>query len=174
MLYIITPCYNPQNLESISPTIPNGAKWIIFHHKKKLPKGLKASIIKCSHQEQDKNLNYVLDSVGFNDEDKILYHLDNNIIHPSLYDNIYPHLSLDFSIMQWGQIFKDGVIRLPPVSYCIPGSLDVSSFLISWKYNKNVRFKNVDDMFVNYACECHTNGGCLMIQNYISYYRYLG
>lgn len=173
MLYIITPCQNPDNLIKISETIPNETKWIICHHKKKLPKGLRASIIKCGQDSTKDMLNYVLNNRAFRDDDRISYLLDDNVIYPYFYNAISQNLSKDFSIMQWGQVHKDGSIRLPPLSYCLPGSIDVSSFLISWKHNKDVRFKDIDNMFAHYAMDCHKNGGCLMIQNYISYYKYL-
>lgn len=174
MLYIITPCYNPQNLESISSTIPSGAKWIICHHKKNLPKGLKASIIKSSSNNIADMLNYVLDKVAFKEDDWLLYLLDDNIIHPNLYSTISNVLSQDLSIIQWGQIFKNGTIRLPPLSYCLQGSINEASFAIKWKYNRDVRFDSTDNMFVNYAISCHNNGPLLMVSNYISYYKYLG
>lgn len=174
MLHIITPCFKPQNLPAIGNSIPREAKWTIAHNKQKIPKEINASIIKCSTNDISDSLNYVLDKVSFKDNDCLLYLLDDNIVHPNLYSTVSDMLSKDFSIMQWGQIFKDGIIRLPPVPYCVPGSMNEATFLVKWKYNRSVRFDKSRDLFFNYALACYNNGPYLMINNYISYYKYLG
>ena len=177
MLYIVTVCQQPNNLSAIHSSIPTKARWIVCYDENIMLSQMNNTTL-LPYKNVDgrgvKALNYVLDSFEFSDDDHILYNSDRNIIHPHLYDSVSPLLNNDFSVLQWGQIHKDGVIRLPPMPYCIPGSLDLASFLIKWKLNKNVRFSDIDDHHVYYAMDCCKNGPLAYISNYLCYYNYLG
>ena len=103
MLYIITPCSRPENIEDISKTIPSEAHWIICHDNKvTLPNNINADVLVCDDSGfvGSMALNHVLDTYQFLDNDYILIHDDDNIIHPKLYETIshYLNSNYDFSI----------------------------------------------------------------------------
>lgn len=176
MLYIVTACFNPRNLPIIRPTIPKDCHWIVcLPNNINAPQLTDTTLLSCNKCEKEVDLlNYVLDNFPFSDDDHIVYINDHNIIHPRFYDSISPLLNQDFSLLQWGQIHKDGVIRLPPMPYCIPGSLDLSSFLVKYNKNNSVRFKNANQYYAYYAIDCSKNGPIIQVNDYLSYYNYLG
>lgn len=169
MLYIITPCSRPQNLETISNSIPNKSSWIVVHdYKYIMPDIPNATFLKCDDTGLvgTKARNFALDTIKFNDDD--------NIIHPKLYQTIEPLLTNNFSIMTWGQLHKNNSIRLPSQVKPKVGNIDTASFLISWKYNKLTRHRT--DIYEHdglYAEECANNGPMLCINDYLCYYNYL-
>ena len=80
----------------------------------------------------------------------------------------------DFSIMTWGQINKDGTRRLEPTEYPQVGNIDTASFLVSWKYNKNIR--HIVDLYEHdgvYANQCLANGYICCVHTDLCYYNYL-
>lgn len=178
MIYIITPCSRAENLEQISSTIPTECQWVIVYDDKvKILQPIKnAWLMKCHDTGMVgiKAQNFALDTLPLNDNDYILYHDDDNIIHHNLYPTISNFLNFDFSIMTWGQLLKNNTVRLPPVNKPEVGKIDTASFLISWKYNKNVRHKiGVYEHDGIYARDCAKNGPTLCINDYLCYYNYL-
>lgn len=177
MLYIVTPCSRPENLETINKTIPCECKWIVSSSCD-ISCNINATIIKCPEKGLvgTKERNYVLDNFQLKDEDYILFHDDDNIIHEDLYSNIEPLLKSSnlFSIVTWGQLFKNNKIRLDPCKIPKVGKIDTACFMVNWKYNKNVR--HVENKYEHdgiYAEECSRNGPILTIDKYLSYYNYL-
>lgn len=176
MIYIITPCSRPENLESISRTIPQECRWIVVHDlKTHIDPPQNATLLECEDTGPVGTVarNYALDNLPLTDEDFILFHDDDNLIHHRWYDEISKHLDKDFSIMTWGQIDKNKNIRLLPTPYPCTGNIDTASFLVSWKYNKNVRHELVYWHDGLYAQACSKNGPVLCINDYLCYYNYL-
>lgn len=177
MIYIITPCSRPENLEAISKTIPPQCSWVVVYDKKvSMPPLNNATILKCEDTGMAgiKAQNFALDNLPLTDQDFILFHDDDNIIHPKWYSSISQLLSNDFSIMTWGQLNKDNSIRLEPVSQPEVCKIDTASFLISWKYNKHLRHQiDIYEHDGIYAERCALNGPTLQINDYLCYYNYL-
>ena len=179
MIYIITPCSRPQNLEAIYQSLPKASDihWILCSdHNNKLPTFNNSTNMVCDDTGivGTKARNYVLDNFNFGDEDHILFHDDDNVVHPDLYINIKPHLEEDFSILSWGQLNKDNSVRLLPTSHMYSGYVDTASFLIKWKHNKAIRHKT--DRYDHdgiYAYECSQNGKVIVLDSYLCYYNYL-
>lgn len=176
MLHIVTPCSRTQNLSTIQSTIPIQSKWIICHSSSDIVQIDNAIILQCTDTGfvGIKARNYVLDNYPFKDDDLILFHDDDNIIHPNLYKTIGPYLEYDFSIMCWGQINKDESVRLAPSFAPKIYEIDTACYLVRWKYNKLVR--HIENTYIHdglYAEQCAQNGPILTINHYISYYNYL-
>jgi hypothetical protein len=176
MIYIITPCSRPENLVAISKTIPSECKWIVVHdNKTHVVPIYNATFLVCDDTGPVGTIarNYALDTLPLVDNDLILFHDDDNIIHPSWYTTISQHLHIDFSIMTWGQINKNQTVRLLPTMYPEIGNIDTACFLVRWKYNKEVRhgfFYEHDGLF---AQTCAKNGRIVCINDYLCYYNYL-
>jgi hypothetical protein len=176
MIHIITACSRPNNLEIISKTIPIGCNWIIVHDQKtSIPNIQNAKVMACEDTGivGTKAQNYALNNINFQDEDFILLHDDDNIIHPDWYDVVSNIAHIDVSIITWGQINKDGTYRLPPTNRPQVNFIDTACFMIKWKYNKNIRHELVYDHDGFYAEACAKNGPVLCIDNYLCYYNYL-
>lgn len=176
MIYIVTACSRPENLEIISKTIPKDCKWVIVHDDKThIPDMKNAILLQCPDTGivGTSAQNYALDNLSLLDEDFVLLHDDDNIIHPLWYSNIKPYLDQDFSIMTWGQLLKDGQIRLTPTNIPKVCHIDTASFMIKWSYNKNLRHQTVYEHDGLYAEECAKNGPVLCINKYLSFYNYL-
>jgi hypothetical protein len=192
MIYIITPCSRPENLAAISKTIPSECKWIVVHDNKKTAGKTKmnedfiflnqdistiynAIFLVCEDTGPvgTKARNYALDTLSLQDDDFILFHDDDNIIHPKWYETISQYLENDFSIMTWGQINKHRRVRLSPTKYPRVGQIDTACFLVRWKYNKRVRHGFFYEHDGVYAEDCAKNGRVLCINDYLCYYNYL-
>jgi hypothetical protein len=176
MLNIITPCSRPENLLTIAQTIPSEARWIICYDDRVIMPPIENSIImKCENTGAvgALALNHILDNFCFNDNDWILVHDDDNIIHPELYNNIKPFLNSDYSMIYWGQI-ENNVIRIPleklaPAVECI----DTACYMIKWKLNSQLRHQPIYSKDGIYASQCAKNGPIIKINKYLCYYNYL-
>lgn len=176
MIYIITPCSRPENLEQISKTIPQECKWVVVHdNKKPAPNINNATFLVCDDTGivGTKAQNFALDNLPLNDEDIVYLLDDDNIIHPRWYKTVSNWLNYDFSIMTWGQLYKDGSLRLRPTNMPAPNRIDTACFMIKWKYNKNVRHEYVYHHDGIYAETCSFNGNTLCVDDYLAYYNYL-
>jgi hypothetical protein len=177
MIYIITPCTRPENLETISKNIPEECSWVIVYDDKisMINTSLNAIFMKCPDTGVvgTKARNYALDHLDIKDEDLILLHDDDNIIHPNWYNSILKYINMDFSIITWGQLYKNNNPRLHPTSYPCVNYIDTASFMIKWKYNKNVRHEYIYYHDGLYAETCAKNGPVICIDEYLSYYNYL-
>lgn len=176
MIYIITPCSRPENLEEISKTIPPECKWVVVHdNTKPVPLLDNATFLVCDDTGPfgTKARNHALDFLPLKDDDFILYHDDDNIIHPKWYSTIYKYLDYNFSILTWGQLNKNNIIRLSPTESPQVENIDSASFLVSWKYNKDIRHELVYVHDGLYAEACGKNGPVLCINDFLCYYNYL-
>jgi|694.fasta_scaffold04147_13 hypothetical protein len=180
MLHIITPCSRPFNLLKILDTIPTKANWIICYDNKHGDLPIQShnniEILNCvdTGAYGVKARNHVLDNYSFNDNDSILFHDDDNIIHPDLYTEIQPLLDNDYSMICWGQLNSDNSIRLyPPRKRPRIYWIDTASYLIKWRYNKNIRHieKYTSDGY--YAQACYDKTKTIRINKFLSYYNYL-
>jgi hypothetical protein len=177
MIYIITACSRPENLEDMSKTIPSDFKWVIVYDDRvNIPDTYDAILLKCEDTGKVgvKAQNFALDNLPLTDDDHVMLLDDDNIIHPNWYNVVRQLLHHDFSIMTWGQTHKDGTRRLEPQRYPQVGNIDTASFLVSWKYNKNVR--HVVDLYEHdgvYASTCSMNGPICCVGHDLCYYNYL-
>jgi hypothetical protein len=177
MIYIITACSRPQNLEKISKTIPKECSWIVVYDDRvNIPHIANATFLKCDNTGKwgVRAQNFALDTLPLNDSDFVQLLDDDNLIHPEWYSTIQNVLDKDFSILTWGQLTKHNKINMIPTENPKVGDIDTGNFLISWKYNKHVR--HINDRWEHdgiYANECAKNGPVLCIQKFIAYYNYL-
>jgi hypothetical protein len=176
MIYIVTACSRPENLETISKTIPPQCIWVIVHdHNTFVPQEHNAIYFQCEDTGivGTKAQNHALDHLPLNDDDYVLLHDDDNVIHPNWYDTISKYINEDFSIMTWGQLKKNGEIRLHPTKQPRIDHIDTACFMISWRYNKNHRHKYQYNHDGAYSEVCSKNGPVVCIDDYICYYNYL-
>lgn len=177
MLYIITACSRPENLDAMSKTIPQDCSWVIVHDDRTvIPQTYNAIIMKCDDTGivGVKAQNFALDNLPLTDDDFVMLLDDDNIIHPEWYSVISRLLHMDFSIITWGQLHKDGSVRLEPQPSPRVGNIDTASFLVSWKYNKHIR--HIVDLYEHdgvYAQTCSMNGPLLCVKGHLSFYNYL-
>jgi len=176
MLYLVTPCSRPQNLEIISKTIPDFCKWVVLHEQNIIvPKIHNMITIECPKTGfvGAEGRNYFLDNFPLQDDDWIYSLDDDNIIHPDFHF-IKQILHADLSLINWGQLNKDNSIRLVPIDEILLNTIDAACFISKWKYNKHTRYNteayNYDGL---YAIDCVKNGPKLKLNNYLCYYNYL-
>lgn len=176
MLYITTPCSRPENLETISKTIPDFCKWIVLYESNicvpKIDNMISVECPKTGFVGAD-GRNYFLDNFDLTDDDWVYSLDDDNIIHPDFY-HIKQLLHADCSLIHWGQLNKDNSVRLQPLDEIILDTIDAACFISKWKYNKDIRYNtdsyNYDGL---YAIECAKNKFKIKLNNYLCYYNYL-
>jgi cellulose synthase/poly-beta-1,6-N-acetylglucosamine synthase-like glycosyltransferase len=177
MIHIITPCHRPDNLDIIKKSIPSSCNWIVvFDSMIKDPVKIEGAVCLESGMTGDygaHNRNYALDTYEFLDEDWIAFMDSDNIVHPEWYKTVKPHLNKDIVMLTWGQVSKDGNIRLVPVDIPKVGEIDSASFMVKWKYVKDIRWSTNYTHDGEYAEECATRGRVLALNSYVSYYNYI-
>jgi len=177
MLYMVTPCSRPENLEAMSKTIPQECRWIVLHEPNitvpKLENMISIECPKTGFVGAD-GRNYFIENFDLTDEDWIYSLDDDNIVHPDMMKYIKPLMDMELSIIYWGQLNKDDTVRLIPRESIIIDTIDAACFATKWKYNKNVKYNttqyNYDGL---YAIECGKNGPVARINGYLCYYNYL-
>lgn len=177
MIYIVTPCSRPENLEIISKTIPKKCKWIVLHEPHiSIPRISNLLSIECPKTGRvgADGRNYFIDNFSLEDDDWIYSLDDDNIVHPDMMDVLSKVLHHDVSMIHWGQLNKNNSIRLNPLDNIILDTIDAACFISKWKYNKTVRYNtyayNYDGL---YAIECAKNGPRIKLNTYLCYYNYL-
>jgi cellulose synthase/poly-beta-1,6-N-acetylglucosamine synthase-like glycosyltransferase len=177
MIYIITPCHRPDNLTVIQKSIPKECNWIVvFDAIIENPPKINGAICLESGKTGDfgaHNRNFALDTCKFLDDDWIAFLDSDNIIHPEWYKSIKPHLNKDIVMLTWGQINKDGSVRLFPVDIPKVSEIDSASFMVKWRHVKDIRWSTNYTHDGEYAEESATRGRVLSLNKYISYYNYL-
>ena len=178
MVYIITPCLRPSNLLHIRNTVPTQhCEWRIFYDSslevidwKNLPYPQKKA--NATGYWGHPVRNYALDDINFNDEDWIHFLDDDNIIHPRWWESVEPHLTRDVAMLTWGQLYK-GAPRLEPTTEPRTYYVDTATFMVKWKYCKNIRW--TQDYFADgiFAEEVAKQGEVFAINEYVSYYNFL-
>jgi hypothetical protein len=177
MIHILTPCHRPDNIDIIKNSIPSGCNWIIvFDSLVENPPIVDGAVCMNSNMTGgfgSHNRNYAFDNFPFEDNDWIFWLDSDNIVHPDWYKTVKPHLNKDLAMLTWGQILKDGSVRLLPVNIPKVGEIDSASFMVKWKYVKDIR---CNDGYVHdgeYAEDCSTRGRVLALNSYVSYYNYI-
>ena len=177
MIYIITPCHRPENLETIKKSIPTDCNWIIvFDSLVENPVPIDGAICLQSGMTGDfgaHNRNYALDNYPFGQDDWIAFLDSDNIVHPDWYKSVLPHLDKDIAMLTWGQLNKDESVRLLPVDVPRVAEIDSASFMVRWRYVKDIRWSTNYTHDGEYAEDCSLRGRVLSLNKYISYYNYL-
>lgn len=175
MLYIVTPCSRPENLDTIAQSIPVNFHWIIVHENDiKLPERDNTFLLKCDRTGPwgHAGRNFFLNNFNLNDDDWVYCLDDDNIIHPNFENIVQQLLMMDYSIIHWGQLNKNNEIRLIPDIGI--DKIDTACYMIKWKYNKFTRYNdekyNADGF---YAIDCSQNGPILTLNGSLCYYNYL-
>jgi hypothetical protein len=175
MIYIVTPCSRPENLETISESIPSQCKWIVLHEPHiSIPKIHNINSIVCPKTGfvGADGRNYFINNFNLKDDDWIYPLDDDNIIHPDLIPNILELLDMDISIIHWGQLNKNQTIRLHPKIAI--DKIDAACFISKWKYNKYIKYNTIKYNYDGlYAIECANNGPVVKLNMYLCYYNYL-
>lgn len=177
MLYLVTPCSRPENLETMSQYIPDECQWVVLHDKKtSVPKISNMISIQCPKTGfvgADAR-NYFIENYKLYDNDWIYSLDDDNIVHPRLMESIRNLLDQDVSLIHWGQLHRNGSIRLEPLDKIIIDTIDAACFISKWKFNKNVRYNTIEYNYDGrYAIECDKNGPRIKISDYLCYYNFL-
>jgi len=180
MIYIITPCSRPFNLEQISKFIPKECTWVISFDNRVTDKPIIENAI-CLNSPYTGNygnlnrnfaLEYLKDKI--NDDDWIYVLDDDNIIHEEWYDYIKDKLS-GYSMVQWGQCFSHKMHRSFSPEKPLKGTIDTAQYMVRWGAVKHIRFDDFDyEADGKYAEDCfNAIGFSLRIQKDLCYFNYL-
>jgi hypothetical protein len=177
MIYIVTTCTRPENLETIKETIPPECVWIVvFDNSIEDSQPADGAINLYSpftgHWGMP-NRNFALDEMEFADEDWIYILDDDNIIHPDWYKAVKDLNSTELSMINWGQLWDDGSIRLQSAEKPSVGNIDTACYMVRGRLMRNLRYSlhyEADGML---AEQVHTQGGTLKLDTYLAYYNYL-
>lgn len=180
MIYIITTCTRPENLEVIKKTIPSECTWVVVFDK---------SVQNIQHVDGAINLdspytgyvgmpnrNYALDAIGFNDLDWIYVLDDDNVIHPDWYEAVKSFLLEEFNhvnMVTWGQIWRNNSVRLEPTSFPRVGNIDTSSYMVRGRLMRALRYAMdycADGILAEQAA---TFGNIVTLPKYLGYSNFL-
>jgi hypothetical protein len=178
MIHIITPCSRPDNLKTVSKSIPETCKWTVSMDSNVTCDVTleNATVIRGPFTGNYGNevKNYALDTGKFNDEDWIYFLDDDNIIHPQWWPTVSKLLKLDRGMMVWGQKFKEGKTRLRATSNPAIGNIDLASYMCKWSALKNFRFdKTLYEADGLLAMQVHKKFGSVIVPGYLCYYNFL-
>jgi hypothetical protein len=177
MIHIITPCHRIKNLPTIKKSIPKECNWIVVYDKLiEDKKDISGAVVMRSGMTGAfgaHNRNYALENYSFKDEDWVAFMDSDNIVHPDWYKEVSKHTHKDFVMITWGQYTPDGQIRLQPVSVPQIGNIDSASYIVKWKYAKDLRWSENYTHDGEYAMEAAQRGPVLALNKYISYYNYI-
>jgi hypothetical protein len=177
MIYIITTCTRPENLETIKETIPPECVWVVVFDKSIEDSQPADGAINLyspftGHWGMP-NRNFALDELEFADEDWIYVLDDDNIIHPEWYQFVKdlndPHLNM----INWGQVHKDGSIRLNAVHKPALSQIDTACYMVRGHLMRYLRYTNEYAADGLLAEKAYTIENTLRLENHISYYNYL-
>ena len=183
MVYIITPCLRPFNLEKIKTTIPAECQWVIVYDSSlKHEYHIEGAINLKSPFTGDSgnpNRNYALDTLKMEDNDWFYILDDDNIIHPNWYESIKPHLESEANVINWGQCFYNGISRSNASDNLTQDRVDTAQYMMRWGAVKSLRYSShyeSDGDYANQAAKLCL-GNILTINQNICYYnalRFLG
>lgn len=163
MIHIITPCSRPENLRAIYETIPAPCRWAIIldasaANRPEIPRFRSfLDLVGCDNHAFGRPVvvikncwwtglygnpcrNQALDEMWAGDDDWVYFLDDDNLIHPEWYGGVLPHLRSDATMLGWGQLNRDGSVRLPPPAEVRLNHIDTAMFMVRWRALKNVRF----------------------------------
>lgn len=144
MIHIITPCSRPNNLAQILDTIPAGCSWtVVLDSSVADSVNINAKVIRSLHTGNSGNelRNQGMTEILPDQNDWVYFLDDDNLIHPDWFDAVSSHLNDEFDMLAWGQLNKDGGIRLPPPFRIQLNCIDTASFMVKWKALKNYRWE---------------------------------
>lgn len=179
MIHIITPCTRPENLAMMRPTVPAACSWVIVldHSVKTVSnwEGLDATVYQSPHTgfAGNPNRNFALNHMMFDDLDWIYILDDDNIIHPSWFNRVVNLTDERLNMISWGQVWKNGSVRLPPAQHPRVGNIDTSCYMVRGRVMKRLRYDMdycADGMLAEQAAAF---GGHLCLDEYLGYYNYL-
>lgn len=185
MIYLITPCVRPENLETMRESIPSWdsralVTWVIVYDSTvKDPKPITGAINLISPYTGcygNPNRNFALDTLAFNDDDWIHILDDDNIIHPDWYGAVSPYLD-DYQFLKWGQLHAkpghESEIRLPSDSPIKKRHIDTACYMVRWDIQKNIRY--IDWRTADFTMAEEVSKVCdpVIIPHQLCYYNYL-
>jgi len=166
MIHIITPCSRPENLPLVYASIPQDCHWVVvmdastqpyqksdgFHYFLNLVglSGGKTEVgmptVSVSYSQSSGmfgNLcrNQAIDELQAADDDWIYFHDDDNLIHPDWRKGVEPYLESEIPMITWGQLEKDGSVRLPPPKEIWLNHIDTAMYMVRWGSLRNTRFE---------------------------------
>jgi len=177
MIHIITPCSRPDNLEIIKKSIPETCLWWVGLDAKVEKEVIveKAKIVKSPYSGNFGNMtrNYVMENLQADDSDWVYFLDDDNVVHPEWLEGVSDHLKNNNFIV-WGQLHKNGQIRLKPVTEPRVNRIDTACFMIRWEILKNFRFHEsayaADGIL---AEKIYDKVGCTKLDKYLCYYNFI-
>lgn len=179
MIHIITPCARPENLHVMKSTVPASCSWVIVLDQSVtvLPNldGINATVYQSPHTgvAGHPNRNFALDHLQFSDLDWIYFLDDDNIMHPNWYERVLEFQDEQFNMISWGQVWKNGSLRLAPTLYPRVGTIDMASYMVRGRLMKRLRFAMdycADGILAEQAA---SYGGYLCLNEPLCYYNYL-
>ena len=179
MIYIITPCRRPLNLEKIKTTIPSECQWVIVYDSSlKHEYHIEGAINLKSPFTGDSgnpNRNYALDTLKMKDNDWFYILDDDNIIHPDWYESVKHQLESGANMINWGQCFYDNTTRFPATDNLAKDRVDTAQYMMRWGAVKSLRYKShyeADGDYANKAAKlCKSN--ILKLDQNLCYYNAL-
>ncbi len=179
MIHIITPCTRPDNLQVIQKSIPIECTWHVVLDSSvqgfDRNAGLRAVVYQSPYTGHagNPNRNYALDSIVFEDLDWIYVLDDDNIIHPRWYESVSRIYQNELNMISWGQIWKNGSVRLAPTESPRVGTTDTSCYMVRGRVMRTLRYEldYVADGIL--AEKVAAMGNHLCITDYLGYYNWL-
>lgn len=177
MIYIITPCSRPENIRFMVDSIPERCQWVISFDAR-VPQTNASSAafnLYCPQTGASGNhaRNFALDSLILDDDDWVYILDDDNIIHPRWYDAVKDLTDPTLNMVAWGQVWRNGSVRLEPTFYPRVGTIDTSCYMVRGRLMKHLRYELdyvADGILAERAFQY---GGYHVIHDYLGYYNYL-
>jgi hypothetical protein len=177
MIYIITTCTRPENLPVIEKTIPPECTWVIvFDATVENPPIVDGAISIRSPYTGSAgmpNRNYALETLQFSDSDWIYVLDDDNVIHPAWYDAVSQFVDRDLSMIHWGQVWKNGSVRLRPIEKPMTTLIDTACYMVRGSLMKTLRYELHYEADGRMAESAFAVNGSLFLDTYLAYYNYL-
>jgi glycosyltransferase involved in cell wall biosynthesis len=177
MVYIITPCRRPLNLERMKLTIPAECQWVIVYDSSlKHEYNIEGAINLKSPFTGDfgnPNRNHALDTLKMTDDDWFYILDDDNTIHPDWYENIKNHLNSGATLINWGQEKGNGVTRFAASHNILEDRLDTAQYMMKWGAVKDIRYQSHYEADGDYVNQIARITDILTIDKDLCYYNYL-
>lgn len=186
MIYIITPCTRPFNLEAIKNSIPKECVWVVCYDGmvKNKPDVENAITLRCPETGIFGNptRNFAIEGIKhlLTDDDWIYIMDDDNIVHPNWYDGVKDLLDSQ-KMISWAQEFPQsgvydfgGKIRTKTPEKPEVAKIDTAMYMMKWSAVKDLRFPlwyEADGQYAEMAYQAA--GECYRIEESLCYYNYL-
>ena len=177
MIHIITPCTRPENLPYLAESIPKECNWVVVYDASvgdaALVEGATTLYSPYTGFAGNPNRNFALDSIEFDDLDWVYILDDDNIIHPEWYKSVKDLNDSHLNMVNWGQVHKDGRIRLNAAHKPAVSQIDTACYMIRGQLMRYLRYTNEYAADGLLAEKAYTAENTLRLENHISYYNYL-